>query len=151
MKFALRQKLLPVEWVTLAYTLFTSLLVLLLWRDMADPMRLLTGRALVVAGMALMYLIYCLRPCNPTLLLRQLYPLTLLGYWYPDTYEFCQLFPNLDHLFAATDAWLFGCQPAGCQDAPEGRGRRWQQGPWCWREAEESSGRGRSGRRASAR
>ena len=50
MKFALRQKLLPVEWVTLAYTLFTSLLILLLWRDMADPLRLLTGRALVVAG-----------------------------------------------------------------------------------------------------
>ena len=112
MKFALRQKLLPVEWITLAYTLFTSLLILLLWRDMADPLRLLTGRALVVAGMALMFLIYCLRPCNPTLLLRQLYPLTLLGYWYPDTYEFCQLFPNLDHLFAAADAWLFGCQPA---------------------------------------
>lgn len=108
----LRPKLLPVERVTLAYTLFTSLLILLLWRDMADPLRLLTGRALVVAGMALMYLINCLRPCRPTLLLRHLYPLTLLGYWYPDTYEFCQLFPNLDHHFAAADAWLFGCQPA---------------------------------------
>lgn len=108
----LRPKLLPVERVTLAYTLFTSLLILLLWRDMADPLRLLTGRALVVAGMALIYLINCLRPCRPTLLLRHLYPLTLLGYWYPDTYEFCQLFPNLDHHFAAADAWLFGCQPA---------------------------------------
>ena len=108
----LRPKLLPVERVTLAYTLFTSLLILLLWRDMADPLRLLTGRALVVAGMTLIYLINCLRPCRPTLLLRHLYPLTLLGYWYPDTYEFCQLFPNLDHHFAAADAWLFGCQPA---------------------------------------
>ena len=46
------------------------------------------------------------------MLLRYIYPLSLLAYWYPDTYEFCQLFPNLDHLFAAADQAIFGCQPS---------------------------------------
>lgn len=44
-----------------------------------------------------------LRPNKYILLLRYIFPLSLLGYWYPDTYEFCQLFPNLDYLFAAAD------------------------------------------------
>lgn len=107
-----RPGLLAIEWVTLAYTLFTAALVLLLWREFRDPWQLLTGRAFVLGGMALLFGFHCLRPNRYTLFLRNLYPLTLLGYWYPDTYEFCQIFPNLDHVFAAADAALFGCQPS---------------------------------------
>jgi len=36
----------------------------------------------------------------------------LLAYWYPDTFEFNRLFPNLDHWFAIAEQWFFGCQPA---------------------------------------
>lgn len=103
---------LPIEAVTLAYTLFTTLLILLLWQKMSDPIRLLEGRAFVLVGMGLIRLIYQARPVRPLLLLRYIFPLSLLGYWYPDTYEFCQLFPNLDHVFAAADEALFGCQPS---------------------------------------
>lgn len=103
---------LPIELVTLAYTLFTTLLIALLGHDMADPWRLIEGRAFVVVGMALIYLIYRARPNRYTLFLRYLFPLSLLGYWYPDTYEFCQLFGNADHIFAQADQVLFGCQPA---------------------------------------
>ena len=38
--------------------------------------------------------------------------MSLLSYWYPDTYEFNRLFPNLDHVFASAEQWLFGGQPA---------------------------------------
>ena len=101
-----------VEWVTLAYTLFTTLLIVLFWSQMGNPLQLLEGRGMVVGGMALLWLFYHLRPNKYILLLRYIFPLSLLGYWYPDTYEFCQLFPNLDYLFAAADHALFGCQPS---------------------------------------
>jgi membrane-associated phospholipid phosphatase len=29
-----------------------------------------------------------------------------------DIYEFCSRFPNLDHVFASAEQWLFGCQPS---------------------------------------
>lgn len=103
---------LPIELVTLVYTLFTSLLIALLWTRIPDPFRLLEGRAFVLAGMGLIFLIYRVRPNDYTLFLRYLFPLSLLGYWYPDTYEFCRVFPNLDDIFARADFALFGCQPA---------------------------------------
>ena len=106
------QGLILVEWATLAYTLFTTLLIVLFWSQMGNPLQLLEGRGMIVGGMALLWLFYHLRPNKYILLLRYIFPLSLLGYWYPDTYEFCQLFPNLDYLFAAADHALFGCQPS---------------------------------------
>ncbi len=38
--------------------------------------------------------------------------LVWLLHWYPDIWQFNRSFPNLDHLFAAADQWLFGCQPS---------------------------------------
>lgn len=107
-----RRALISVEWATLVYTLFTCVLILLFWQRMGQPMQLLEGRALVLGGMALLWLFYWLRPNKYLMLLRYVFPLSLLGYWYPDTYEFCQLFPNLDHVFARADLALFGCQPS---------------------------------------
>ena len=107
-----RKRPLPIELVTLAYTLFTTALILIFWNTIGDPWRLLEGRAFVLGGMGLIFLFYRAHPSGFCLLLRYLFPLSLLGYWYPDTYEFCQLFPNLDHLFARADAALFGCQPS---------------------------------------
>lgn len=102
----------PIEWITLGYALFTTLLIFFLWPRIGNPRNLLEGRALVVGGMLLLWMFYRIRPNKYILLLRYIFPLSLLGYWYPDTYEFCQLFPNLDHVFAAADAALFGCQPS---------------------------------------
>lgn len=35
-----------------------------------------------------------------------------LGWWYMDTYNINSLFPNLDHIVASWDEYLFGFQPA---------------------------------------
>lgn len=107
-----KPRLIGVEAVTLIYTLFTTLLIGLFWHRMSNPVPLLEGRAFVLSGTALLWLFHWLRPNKYVLLLRYIFPLSLLGYWYPDTYEFCQLFPNLDHVFAAADRALFGCQPS---------------------------------------
>jgi membrane-associated phospholipid phosphatase len=104
--------MLGVEKVTLLYTLLTALAIVLLWPRMTAPLPLLEGRAFVVAGIAVTMGVYAAVPCRATLLLRYLYPLFLLAYWYPDTYEFCQLFPNRDYLFAGIDQWIFGYQPS---------------------------------------
>lgn len=107
-----RRKPLGIEIVTLTYTLFTTLLIGIFFQRINDPLRLLEGRVFVLVGMGILYAIYRAQPNRYTLFLRYLFPLSLLGYWYPDTYEFCQLFPNLDYAFASADQALFGCQPS---------------------------------------
>ena len=96
--FEPRQRgLLGVEKITLGYTLLTAAIIGLVWSDMTAPLQLICGRAFIVIGMALTIATYYFVPTRATLTLRYIYPLSLLAYWYPDTYEFCQLFPNLDH------------------------------------------------------
>ena len=51
-------------------------------------------------------------PCRFTRLCRILAQMALLSWWYPDTYEFNRMFPNLDHVFASWEQGLFGCQPS---------------------------------------
>lgn len=36
----------------------------------------------------------------------------LIAWWYTDTYNINLMFPNLDHVFASMDQYLFGFQPA---------------------------------------
>jgi membrane-associated phospholipid phosphatase len=104
--------LLPLEWATLAYTLLTSVLIIAMFREVDRPMGLLLQRAGIV------FTIFCLRslnrryPSRLTFFLRIFFHIALLGYWYPDTYNFNRFFVNLDPLFASADQWLFGYQPA---------------------------------------
>lgn len=105
-------KLIPMEWAVLVYTLFTTLLIGLLYTRLNTPADMLAARAGIVAGTALFIGLHSLCPCRLTLFLRVAFQLGLLAYWYPDTYEFNRLFPNLDHLFATLEQQIFGCQPA---------------------------------------
>lgn len=107
-----KKQLLAIEKVTIAYTLFTLLFVFIHWGDMTSPARLLVERLLILMGVAAFYFLHQWKPSEGTRFLRNLFPITLLTYWYPDTFEFCQLFPNMDYLFADADRALFGCQPA---------------------------------------
>lgn len=100
------------EQLTLLYTLVTTLLILIFWNRLDMPGQMLSTRGAVLGGILLARMLYRYFPTPLTLFLRQFYPLTLLGVWYPETYEFCRMFPYLDHWFATADQNLFGCQPA---------------------------------------
>lgn len=106
------KSLVGTEKVTLAYILVTTLVLCFVGSRMTHPINLLTMRLSVVLGMAGFYALHYYMPTRGTLLLRYIFPLSLLAVWYPDTYEFCQLFENLDPVFARMDQALFGCQPA---------------------------------------
>lgn len=107
-----RRGLFPIEVVSLAYNLLTTLLICVLYVRMDHPGQMLLERVGIVAITVLLMLIYQRYACKLTSFLRTLFQLGLLAYWYPDTYEFNRLFPNLDHLFARAEEMLFGCQPA---------------------------------------
>ena len=79
---------------------------------MDHPGMMLLERAGIVAlTFALIYL-YQIFPCRLTAFVRMVVQMSLLAYWYPDTYEFNRLFPNLDHLFARAEQAIFHCQPS---------------------------------------
>ena len=104
--------LFAVEKINLLYNLFTSILIFILFDRMGHPGSMLADRFLIVLmtfGMMLLYRVY---PCKMTTLIRIAVQMALLSYWYPDTFEFNRLFPNLDYIFAGTEQHLFGCQPA---------------------------------------
>lgn len=70
------------------------------------------GRFRVLAIMAAMWAVYRMIPCPLTRFFRISAQMLMLSWWYPDTYELNRLLPNLDHIAAAAEQWLFGCQPS---------------------------------------
>ena len=83
-----RKGLFAVEKITLIYNLLTSILILFLFQEMDHPVQMLADRV-VIAGMTflLMYL-YRLAPCKFSAFVRIAIQMSLLSYWYPDTFEF---------------------------------------------------------------
>ena len=57
-------------------------------------------------------MLYRLAPCKFSAFVRIAIQMSLLSYWYPDTFEFNRMFPNLDHVFASVEQSMFGGQPA---------------------------------------
>lgn len=104
--------LLAFEWVVLGYTVLTLLLMLFTYTKLHNPVEMLVGRVQAVAIMVALWGVYRMAPCRLTHFARIGAQLALLSWWYPDTYEFNRMFPNLDHLFAGYEQALFGCQPA---------------------------------------
>ena len=104
--------LLLVEWAMLVYALLTLLLMLFIYTRLQNPASMLWLRFQSIAIVLALWLVYRMIPCRFILLLRIAVQLMLLSSWYPDTYEFNRLLPNLDHRFAAWEQQLFGFQPA---------------------------------------
>ncbi|WP_321334196.1 phosphatase PAP2 family protein [uncultured Bacteroides sp.] len=107
-----RKGLFAVEKVTLIYNLLTSILILFMFQRMDHPLTMLRDRGVIVVATFLLMHLYRLAPCKFTAFVRMAVQMSLLSYWYPDTFEFNRFFPNLDHLFASAEQWIFGCQPA---------------------------------------
>lgn len=107
-----RRGLLPLEWVMLAYLALTLLMMFFMYTKVVNPEAMLWGRVRVAVVTLAMWGVYRMVPTRMTLFLRIAVQMALLGWWYPDTYELNRMLPNLDHVFAAWEQSLFGCQPA---------------------------------------
>ncbi|MBQ8501810.1 MAG: phosphatase PAP2 family protein [Bacteroides sp.] len=116
-----RKGLFAVEKITLIYNLLTSILILFLFQEMEHPVRMLTERTAIAAMTFLLMYLYRWWPCKFTAFLRIAIHMSLLSYWYPDTFEFNRIFSNLDHVFASVEQWFFSTQPAVwfCRELPQ--------------------------------
>lgn len=106
-----RKGLFAVEKVTLIYNLLTSILILFLFQRMDHPWHMLLDRVMIAGMTFLLMYLYRLAPCKFSAFVRIAIQMSLLSYWYPDTYEFNRFFPNLDHIFArrTMDVWNSAC------------------------------------------
>ena len=104
--------LLAIEWVVMGYLVITTLVALFTYTNLQNPDARIWGRVRAVAMAVALWVAYRLVPCRLTLLARVMAQMSLLAWWYPDTYELNRMFPNLDHVFASWEQALFGCQPA---------------------------------------
>ena len=107
-----RRGLLALEWVMLAYLVFTLLMVFFTYTKVVNPEAMIWGRVRIVVVTLAMWGVYRMVPCKLTKFARISVQMALLSWWYPDTYELNRLLPNLDHVFAQMEQGLFGCQPA---------------------------------------
>ena len=100
------------EWAVLGYVALTLLLMAVMWNDLVKPVPMLMVRMGAIATIIALWQLYRWKPSKWTMMLRVTGQLVFLIWWYPDTYEFNRVFPNLDHIFAGWEQTLFGCQPA---------------------------------------
>lgn len=100
------------ERISLIYNAITTLLIVLLYGRMDHPGLMLIERAGIVAVTFGLIYLYQKYPCRLSAFVRMVVQMSFLAYWYPDTFEFNRLFPNLDYFFASAEQFLFGCQPA---------------------------------------
>lgn len=102
----------PIEWLALAYSVLTAGFMAVMWGRMDNPAGMLADRGLIVMLTLALWGVYRRWPVRLMAFVRISAQMFLLGYWYPETYEFNSVRPNLDHVFARWDAVLSGCQPS---------------------------------------
>ncbi|MBQ7495661.1 MAG: phosphatase PAP2 family protein [Bacteroidaceae bacterium] len=117
----MRKSILTIEKVAVGYAVLTSLLTAALWPRLVNPWAMVQTRLwwLLLTVVLMLGGLWVQRRCRnrerlclTADLARVAGQLVWLRYWYPDIYEFNRICPNLDHLFAAADQWLFGTQPS---------------------------------------
>lgn len=109
---SLLKGLLAVEKISLIYGFFTAILIVILYPRMDHPMQMLLERMVILGVTLLLLLLGKFLPNRLAIFIRVAFQMSLLSYWYPDTYEFNRLFVNLDHIFAGWEQSLLGFQPA---------------------------------------
>ena len=94
------------------YALFTLLLMGIMFTKLQNPVSMVWLRVQTIVIVLALWGVYRMIPCRLMILVRVLAQIALLGSWYPETFEFNRMLPNLDQLFAGWEQQLFGCQPA---------------------------------------
>ena len=106
------RRLLGVEWITIAYVVITTIMILCYYDTLQHIAQMLTLRAIAVGIIVVANLISPHLSPRLALAIRTMPLMALLIWWYPETYDFCSQLPYKDHWFAAADQQLFGCQPS---------------------------------------
>ena len=101
-----------IEKLGFAYSFLTTILILALWKEMAAPWSMILGRIMIFVVTTILLLLYRRFPYKAMKFIRITFQMTLLNFWYPETYSFNCNFNNLDHIFASLEQNLFHCQPA---------------------------------------
>lgn len=107
-----RKGLMPFEWIAMGYLALTFIIMLFTFTNLVNPESMIWGRVRFLVITVALWAVYRMIPCRITLFARVFAQMALLAWWYPDTYEFNRMFPNLDHHFALWEQQLFGCQPS---------------------------------------
>ena len=87
--------LMGLEWVILVYTLITLIITLFCFTKLQHPDAMIWGRIRICAITIAMWLVYRLVPCRMMKFLRIFIQMSLLGWWYGDTYRINSLFQIL--------------------------------------------------------
>ena len=108
------KSLLLVEKISIIYACLTALYIIILGAKENNAIAMILFRALFIALMFFLRYLNNKYSASPLIwLARNLFPLVLITYWYPETYYINEnIFCNLDRFFVAADQWLFGCQPS---------------------------------------
>lgn len=101
-----------IEWLSLTFSALTTVIMCCLWNRMDHPVEMLVDRLIIAACTLAVWQLYRRYPVRLMTFARISAQMSLLSFWYPDTYEFNSVLPNLDHVFAHWDQALFGCQPS---------------------------------------
>lgn len=109
-----------VDYITIVYMIFTSVLLCYWGPSMEHFNELVFTRIGVTATIALLYGLRWVYPNRLTKLLSTVVIMLGLVFWYQEVYYFTSQLPYKDHIFAAIDWKLFGCQPSieFCQFMP---------------------------------
>lgn len=116
-KYLIREKkpvkgLLAIEWTVMAYLAITMLMIMFCYTQLVTPGDMIFGRVSVLVATLLAWGAYRLYPCRAIIGLRVGVQSSFMAWWYADTYELNRILPNLDHVFARAEQWMFGCQPS---------------------------------------
>lgn len=107
-----KKKLLPIEMANLAYAALTLLLTFVLWRGIDAPVLRIVERLAIIGMTFLLWFFSQKKPCPLTRFVRNIFPVLLITFWYPDIFHYCSVFPNMDHIIALAEQTLFDYQPS---------------------------------------
>ena len=105
-------KLNSVELTTITYIAITTVMIAIYGTQLDNLYSMLLLRAAALIIIPITYFLSRSLSTRWALCLRTFPLMALLVFWYPETYDFCSMLPYQDHVFAAIDQQLFGCQPS---------------------------------------
>ncbi|MDR3226801.1 MAG: phosphatase PAP2 family protein [Prevotellaceae bacterium] len=107
------KNLFVIEKLSIIYAVLTALFAIIFGAKENNTLPMIFYRTLFVAAIFLLTFVYQRKNTQIIWLVRNLFPLAFIAYWYPETYYINEnIFSNLDKYFVAADEWLFGCQPS---------------------------------------